>query len=137
LSRRRLEASPEEVWTAVSDHGSYRHWTILTSSRLEEEGHPHRDGVGALRFLGVGGAGARERVVAFDPPHRLTYRLERGAPVRGYQAEVQLTPAEGGGTEIVWSGSFDSAPPGTAWFFQRMFRGVVTHFVDRLARLGR
>ena len=133
--RRRLEASPEEVWKAVSDHGSYRDWTVLTRSRLEEEGHPHRDGVGALRFLGVGSAGARERVVAFDPPRHLAYRLERGAPVRDYEADVRLEAAPGGGTDLVWSGSFRSAPPGTAWFFERMFRGVVAHFVARLGRL--
>lgn len=133
--RRRLEASPEAVWSAVSDHGSYSRWTLINTSRLEEEGHPHRDGVGALRFLGMGNAGARERVVAFEPPSHLAYRLESGVPVKGYQAEVRLTPADGGGTDLVWSGSFDSAPPGTAWFFARAFKAVVTHFVDRLERL--
>jgi uncharacterized protein YndB with AHSA1/START domain len=130
--RRTIARPLDEVWRRVSEHEAYREWTVLTRSRLEQEGHPHRDGVGALRFLGVGPAGARERVVEFDPPHHLAYTLERGMPVRGYRADVHLAATADGGTEVTWTGGFDSAPPGTARLFAAMFRGVVSHFVKRL-----
>jgi uncharacterized protein YndB with AHSA1/START domain len=132
--RRTFRASPEELWARISDHEAYREWTAVTRSRLEEEGRPHRDGVGALRFLGVGRVGARERVVAFEPPRYLAYTLESGVPVRGYRAEVHLEPRADGGTDLRWSGGFDSAPPGTGPLFGALFRFVVWDFVRRLGR---
>jgi uncharacterized protein YndB with AHSA1/START domain len=132
--RRTFRAAPEEVWRLVSDHESYRDWTALTRSYLEEEGHPHRDGVGALRYLGVGRIGSRERVVEFDPPRRLAYTIESGVPVRDFLAEVVLEPAPGGGTELTWSGGFTSAPPGLGPILLVGLRTAVADFVRRMGR---
>lgn len=132
---RTFAAAPDVVWKLLTDHESYRNWTALTASRLEEEGHPHRDGVGALRFLGVGRIGSRERVVEFDPPRHLAYTIEGGVPVNGYRADVRLTPTAAGGTELLWEGSFESAPAGLAPLMGVMLRGAVSDFVRGMAKL--
>ncbi len=132
---RTFGVAPDVVWKLVSDHEAYRDWTALTASRLEEEGHPHRDGVGALRFLGVGRIGSRERVVEFDPPRHLAYTIEGGVPVKGYRADVRLTPRADGGTDLVWAGGFDSAPPGLAPLLLVMLRAAVSDFVRRMGKV--
>ena len=132
---RTFAAAPDVVWKLLADHEAYREWTALTASRLEEEGHPHRDGVGALRFLGMGRIGSRERVVEFDPPRHLAYTIEAGVPVTGYRADVHLTPTATGGTDLVWSGAFESAPPGLAPLMRVLLRTAVGDFVRRMAKL--
>jgi hypothetical protein len=56
---RHVRAPIEVVWDVVSDHRGYSGWTTMQTSVLEQEGRGHPDGVGAIRFLGVGRIGAR------------------------------------------------------------------------------
>jgi hypothetical protein len=54
-------------------------------------------------------------------------------PLRGYQAEITLTPADGGGTEIRWRSEFDPKVPGTGRLYQRTLSKFMADAVKRLA----
>jgi hypothetical protein len=110
----------------------------MTRTVLLRPGEPEPDGVGALRSFGVGPGGSREEVVVWEPPRHLGYIAVSGLPVRDYRADVHLE-ADGGGTAVTWSGSFDVRLPGTGavlrWGLERMTGGFavrVCRYADGL-----
>ena len=66
--------------------------------------------------LGRPPAFALEQILEYDPPHHLAYTIVRGIPVRGYHADVDLVPTDGG-TAIRWAGAFEPKIPGTGALF--------------------
>jgi hypothetical protein len=103
---------------------------------LERRGETNPNGVGSIRSLGFPPwAGSREEIVEHEPPHHLAYVLVAGAiPVRRYRADVVLGRADGGGTTIRWTGSFDPVIPGTAAMMEAALRRLIGSFARRLAR---
>jgi hypothetical protein len=127
-------ASPDKVWALLADARGWPQWARFSHARLEREGGPVADGVGALRVFGTGPVNSYEEVVAFDAPRHLAYELRRGMPIDGYRADVRLEP-DGSGTQIRWASTFDRARvPGTAWFFRWFLRTFVRDTARRLAR---
>ena len=124
-------ASREVVWPLVGEARRWREWSFLTASRLEREGDPDPDGVGAVRRFSRYGVGSREEVVAWDPPGHLGYRILSGFPVRNYRADVTLTP-EGTGTRIEWSGTYDPKWPGTGPLLAVVLSAMMRRFVRDL-----
>jgi len=122
-------ADREQVWPLVGEARRWREWSFLTATGLEREGTPEPDGVGAVRRFSRFGVGSREEVVAWDPPGHLAYRILSGFPVRNYRADVSLT-AEGTGTRIEWSGTYDPKWPGTG----RLLAAVLPAMMGRFAR---
>ena len=129
---RRSRAPIEEVWPLLAHADRWREWAAFTTSGLEREGAPERDGVGAIRRFGFPIFTSREEVVAFEPPTHLGYILHSGLPIRGYRSDVTLTPY-GGGTGIEWHSSFDGRAA-DGWFWQAFMRLMLTDFTRRLAR---
>lgn len=121
------------MWELVSRAELWHTWTAFPSTRLEREGDPAPDGVGAIRRFGFGAMGSREEVVAFEPPNHLGYVLLSGLPVRDYRSDVTLTPTTGGGTAIAWVSSFD-ARPADGWFWAGFLKLLLTDFSRRLAK---
>lgn len=99
---RRIAAPPETVFAVLTEHGGYAKITPLRSSALEREGDPAPNGVGAIRVLGLAGPPLREEVVAYEPPHRFSYKLLSGLPVRDHLGTVELS-ADGEGTRMVYA----------------------------------
>jgi uncharacterized protein YndB with AHSA1/START domain len=135
---RTTTAAPEVVWRWLADAASWKDWTGLTVTRLEREGVPVPDGVGAIRHFGRAGGSSREEVVVFDPPHHLAYVLLRGLPIANYRADVYLDPA-GTGTRIRWHSTFDTRYPGTGTamtLFLRRFLGDTAERLAARAELG-
>ena len=89
-------ATPDVVWRWLADAASWKEWTRLTDTRLEREGAPEPDGVGAIRRFARSGGSSLEEVVVFDPPRHLAYVLVRGLPIVNYRADVTLEPVDGG-----------------------------------------
>lgn len=126
-------APVERVWALLADHAEYSSWSILATSRLVEPGRPAPNGVGAVRFFGFGRIGSLEEVVAFEPPHRLAYRIVGGLPIASYRAEVRLTPMDTG-TRIEWTGGVARGPKPV----RRVVTAALAGVPKRLARdLGR
>ena len=132
---RRIAAPPEAVFEVATDHARYRHWAGFPSSRLETEGSPDRNGVGAVRVLGP----AVEEVLEFEPPKRMAYRLVRGAPLANHRGEMTFEP-DGDGTLVTWRCRFDSKVPGLGFLLRagitRMFRRALAGLDQRLTSHG-
>lgn len=131
-----MAAPIETVWDIISNHRAYSTWTMMSTSRLETEGADHPDGVGAVRFLGVGPIGAREKVLEFDPPRHLAYTIVTGPPARGYRADMWLDSTADGGTDLRWEGSFESAPPGLARVTKAILGFALRDMADRIVKEG-
>ena len=134
---RRFAAPPDQVWKVYTDHAGWGAWAGLGRARLETEGHPDRNGVGAVRCFTTGGVSVFEEVLSFEPPKRMTYRVVRGGiPImQNHLGEVVLEP-DGAGTRLIWRCRFDSSVPGLGapmrWFVTRIFRRAL----DGLAKRG-
>jgi hypothetical protein len=71
-----------------------------------------------------------EEVVAFEPPHRLEYRMVRGNPLgKDLHGIVELREHETGGTEIDWTISLRARPEG----LEPILRRVAVMSTDRFA----
>lgn len=129
----RCDAAPEAVWRLAADSATYPDWGTWDERSLEREGEPPPEGVGAIRLLTTGRVVVREQIVVFDPPRRVAYRLLEGLPLRDYQAEITLEPAEDGGTTIRWRAEFAAKLPGTGGLFRRRLQKLFEELVERLA----
>ena len=134
---RRFQAPPAQVWQVYTDHAGWSAWAGLGRARLETEGHPDRNGVGAVRCFTTGGLSVFEEVLSFEPPKRMTYRVVRGGiPImKDHFGEVVLEP-DGAGTRLIWRCRFGSKVPGLGapmrWLVTRLFRRAL----EGLARRG-
>jgi len=134
-------ATRETVWRLVSDGSDWSTWGAWRETRLEREGNPPPDGLGAVRVLvseqrGLSGRPvvSREEVVTNDPPQRLEYSLLSGLPLRDYRGTIELADAPGGGTDITWSSRFDGRLPLTGGLFRRALQKFTQDAAERLAR---
>jgi len=131
---RRFSALPQAVWDVSTDHAGWKDWAGFATSRLETEGSPDRNGVGAVRVLGSGGVNAIEEITEFDAPKRMVYRLVGGAaPLKNHQGELVFEP-DGEGTRVTWRCRFDSKIPGLGFL---MRAGISRMFARALAGLER
>jgi uncharacterized protein YndB with AHSA1/START domain len=128
-------ASPEAVFAVLADAPRWQEWAgpVVPRSSNEREGVGAPGGVGAIRRLGSGPLSSREEIVTYEPPTRLAYVLLNGQRRHGYRAQVDLTPLDGGGTRITWSGSFRPPLPGTGPLMLLGFKRLVGGFARRLA----
>jgi uncharacterized protein YndB with AHSA1/START domain len=131
----RSAAAPDQVFEVLADGAGWSRWAgpMIVKSWWEREGTPAPGGVGAVRALGMKRVGSREEIVAFDPPSHLAYTILSGLPVRDYRADVHLTP-DGGGTRIVWGGTFTPKQAWTAPFLRWFLNRTIKSFVRRLSR---
>jgi hypothetical protein len=137
----RSSAPREQVWKVVSDGSGWWRWGAWRETRLEREGSPPPDGLGAIRVLVSEARGptgrpvtSREQVTEYDPPSRFGYELLSGLPLRDYNASITLSDAAGGGTDIVWRSRFDAKLPLTGGLFRRALQRFTDDAVKRLAR---
>lgn len=118
------------VWDVIADATRWSEWGRFKVSRLEVDGAPVPNGVGALRVFGNPPVVSREEVVVFDAPHHLAYELRSGLPINGYRADVHLV-ADGDTTRITWTGGFDRARPA---FTSAGFRAFLHRFIADTAK---
>lgn len=131
-ARRRIAAPRGAVWEVYTDHRSWTDWARLGTVRLEKEGVPAPNGVGCVRVITSGGISVHEEILSFEPPHRMTYRLERGGiPIKNHLGEVVFED-DGAGTLVTWRCRFDSRIPGLGFLWKAIITKV---FRDTLAAL--
>ncbi len=135
LVTQRSAAPPSAVFELLADGAGWSRWArpLVFRSAWEQEGTPAPGGVGAVRRLGRAPLSTREEVVEYVPDRRHAYRIRSGLPVRDYLGTVDLSPVDGGGTEIVWQGSFVALVPGTGAVLATGSRFFITWLARRLA----
>ena len=130
----RSAADSAAVFAVLADGSRWQDWAGPAVPRSSWDAASPPGGLGAVRRLGLGRLSSREEIVEFDPPHRLAYVLRSGEALHHYRASVDLRAQPGGGTQLVWSGSVETAVPGLAYVLSRLFRTLVAGFARRLAR---
>jgi len=126
-------APPEAVWARYTDHRSWTEWAGIGTVTLDRQGMPAPNGVGCVRVISAGGTRTFEEILSYEPPHRMTYTLRKGAaPIRDHLGEVVFTP-EGAGTRVTWRCRFESRIPGLGGLFRF---GITRLFARVLRRLA-
>ena len=122
-------APPERVFALLADAHSWPVWGSFDS--VEVSGEP---GVGEDRFFKTGRIRNHERVVAFEPPRLFGYVSLSGLPIKDYQADVTLSEAAGGGTDIRWHSTVAGKYPLVGSIVARRLRQFIAESVEALAR---
>lgn len=128
----------EIVFEVIADAPGWSRWNRSIGRALwETEGDPAPWGVGAVRALGAkSGPLSKERIIEFEPPRHQAYVIVSGPmPVKGYRADVRLTPTADGGTQISWKGAWTTRVPGVSGFLTKMVRGFATGAAREAERL--
>jgi carbon monoxide dehydrogenase subunit G len=109
-----IEAAPDAVWAVIGDFGGLEKvFPGLQSFRVE----------GDERFVGMGGAEIRERLVARDEATRtLTYTIVDGVPVERHEATITVEPV-GDGSKVTWA--YDVEPAAMAPLMGDSYKGAL------------
>jgi carbon monoxide dehydrogenase subunit G len=94
--QQRFDAPPERVFAAVTNHEGLSEWIDGVRVTLEESGVPAPNGLGAVRRVSARGLTIREKVVGWEAPRAMDYRVIGGAPFRDHLGELRLQPADAG-----------------------------------------
>lgn len=128
----RSTAPRSTVWDVLADVESWSDWGDWHTTKLEREGDPPPNGIGAIRFTARRPLEVREEVEIWNPPSRFGYTLVSGLPLRDYHSVVTLTDSGGGGTNLHWQSRFDVAVPGTDALFRFLVGKVLRDIAGRL-----
>ena len=123
----RSASSPDEVYERLADAATWASWSPMSNVVVESG-----TGVGEIRRLTRGRTVGRDETTELVPGKRFAYRSLGGLPVRDYEATVDLSPVDGGGTDITWRSAFEPTIPltgalmrtGIARFLQQCADGV-------------
>jgi uncharacterized protein YndB with AHSA1/START domain len=120
--QRRLDAPPEAVFEVLADHARYDRFDGVRRAELVTPGEYARNGLGAVRWVWLGPLRFEEEITAFEPPTRLDYLIRevRTLPFRHAGGSICLAGVDGG-TEAVWTSSFEIPIPVVGALLDRMF----------------
>lgn len=90
-----VAAPPERVFAAITDHVAFGRW-MHADIRVEREGTPAPNGLGAVRAVNARGLTVREEVVHWEAPRAMDYSVIAGAPLHDHRGEVRLLPDPAG-----------------------------------------
>jgi hypothetical protein len=127
-------ASPAAVYAVAKDSSGYPRWSRIGAFEHLRDGEGERFGVGSRRIFRTWPLRLTEEVVELIPDRRVGYIVIAGLPFRGYRADIDIEPTQGGGTTIRWSNSFHVTLPFIGRFLRRFMQGVFEEMTPQLAR---
>jgi uncharacterized protein YndB with AHSA1/START domain len=130
-----VDATPEQVWEAVSTGPGWDSWFMGRNEIEPGEG-------GAVRWS-IGGFTATSTVATWDPPKRFVSKGDVGPDGSLHQFDYQIEPREGGGSSIKyvhsgflggddWETEYAAMNEGDPMYFQKLVE-YVTYFSGRFA----
>jgi hypothetical protein len=96
--QQRFDAPAARVFALLTDHVGFGR-ALGEDIRVEREGVPAPNGLGAVRAIHARGLTIREEVVGWEADRAMSYRVVSGAPFRSHLGEIRLVP-DGGGTRV-------------------------------------
>jgi uncharacterized protein YndB with AHSA1/START domain len=133
---RRLDAPPEAVFEVLADHARYDRFDGVRRAELVNPGERDRNGIGAVRWVWLGPLRFEEEITAFEPPTRFDYLIRevKTLPFRHDGGSIRLARVDGG-TEAVWTSSFEIPIPVVGAVLDRIFaRRLERGFAGALER---
>lgn len=102
----------QRVWERLIDYAGYAKIPFVQAARVVEPGKEDPAGVGALREIKIDGITFRERIVEFEPPHVLAYKITESRPITIVHdiGRMQLSETARG-THLVWETTFTVGVP--------------------------
>lgn len=133
---RSSSADPATLFGMVADGARWPEWAkpIVPSGEMVAKGAPEPLGVGAVRKVGAGKLGVKERTVAHEDGRLHAYELVTPGPVKNYRAEVRFDPRQGGGTELRWSGTMQEKIPGTGKLVSKAMGALIGTLATKLVK---
>lgn len=131
-SATRIAAPVEVVWAVMTDHVRYAKWGSAKTVTIDRPGTPPPNGLGAIRCFHAGPVKVREEVTGWDPPVRMTYRLNSTQLTKEYTSEMALRDDDGA-TVLEWSSTFVPRVPGTSAVVRRIYERAVAKFAAGIA----
>ncbi len=142
LVRRMIPAPIDAVFALLSDHAGYSAFKGIKDARLLKAGSDSPNGLGAVRRIGLGAVWFEEEITAFDPPHRMDYKILRSRPPIEHQLGSIRLQETAQGTEVTWTSMFRiripligrwmSGPAARAG--EKAFDGMLKAIDERLGR---
>lgn len=133
-------APASTVWSLLVNGRSWPRWASgldeLVESRSSGLDPRGRDCVGAVRAFRSGRTVTGERITELIENQRLAYEGTFNPALRDYRAVIELAPAAGGGTDIIWQGSWRTRA-GVGWLMPFVLPGVMQRMADDLATYAR
>ncbi len=130
---KRLNIPLEELWPIAADFS--RSPSPDMTLEVIKDGDAQNYGVGCERLVREGRYVYHEKLVAVEPYSSYDYVMLSGAPVRNYAGRVEVA-ADGDGTVVRWSSSFEPAIPGTGWLIININKKKYERFIDEMAKPG-
>lgn len=128
---RKIEMPADQVWAIASDWQKSPGPGI--SVKVEEEGDPESQGIGAIREITIGNVCVREKLESIKTPHSFTYRILSGAPMNDYLGYVEFIPKENS-TIVQWKAELTPKIPLTGWICCKVAKGAINRFIDEIEK---
>lgn len=129
----RSKASPAVVYEVAKDSSRYHEWSMIGSFEHVRSGQGERYGVGSQRIYRTWPLRLFEEVTELIPGRRISYVVLSGMPFRNYRSSVDITLADGGGSEIRWHSTFDPIFPGSGGGLRVFMQYVLDRMAPALA----
>jgi mxaD protein len=102
-----LKAPPQKAWNTFKDFDSIHKWHPATENTVLLVGQNGKP-LAVREFQVKGGAFVISELLAYDEAKRwFKYRIiKTNLPLANYVAEMQVKPASGGGSVVMWSAQF-------------------------------
>jgi len=102
-----LKTSPQEVWDTIKNFDSIHAWHPICEGTVLLVGENNKP-LAVREFQINGGGFVMSELLEFDETKKwFKYRIiKTSAPLRGYVGEMQVIPADDGGTVVMWSAQF-------------------------------
>lgn len=124
--QRNLFASARGVFDILADHAGYTRFPGVRSAIVTKPGRDDPNGLGAIREIFLGTAWFREEITAFEPPHRLEYRiLESRPPIEHLIGRLTLRDREHG-CSVEWLSTFRITTPLVGGLMTRIAQGQMS-----------
>ncbi|MCR6489752.1 SRPBCC family protein [Amycolatopsis sp. OK19-0408] len=133
---RTSSASPEALLEREADGPRWAEWgkPLIVQARWKRQGADEPAGVGAVREVGLWPVLIREETVEYEPGRRHVYTFFGANPIKDYRAEVVVTPTDGGGTHLRWTGSFTEPVRGSGPALAALLERVIRLFSGKLVK---
>ena len=123
--RQHFAAPPERVFELLTDHVGFGR-ALGEDIRLERQGVPAPNGLGAVRAIHARGLTIREEVIGWEVPRAMDYRVVSGAPLQNHRGEIRIAP-DGSGARLDYRIRFD-----WPWYLGGAFvGGLVARALER------
>ena len=103
LVERLINKPIEDVFAQLSDHANYSQFKGIDKSSVIQPGDVTKNGLGAVREIVSSAGTLHEKIVAFEPPFLLGYKIiySKPLPYKHELGEIQLNEQDGK-TLVVW-----------------------------------